>query len=472
MAARPELTHDFEVAITSAEGSTIVRADGRADITSASRLLDALMEAHLRARGRQVDAGLVVDLSAVTRLDASCLTVLVREARRARDAGLGFVLRYPDTRTYGLLEAARLVDSVQVEQRKEHSPGDVHHRAGMSFSARGRMSCAPLGPVRRMPPSNSVAEITDVGARPMSFHGVAEMGDRLRHSVRAAVEVSEDTLDVVLATVFAGGHLLIEDHPGVGKTLLARALAGSVGGRLTRIQATFDLLPSDIVGANVWRPEEGRFQFQPGPVFANVVLVDEINRATPKTQSGLLEAMQEQQVTIDGETRPISAPFTVVATQNPTAGYDGTYALPPPSRDRFLARVSLGYPSRRAEIRLLQEGPGRAQTVATPEALLAAQTAVASVHASERLLRYVVDLLSYTREHGRINVGASPRAGVALLSAARARAALVGRDHVLVDDVKLLAPAVLAHRLQVAWEDTETESHAVVDEALRQVSAT
>jgi MoxR-like ATPase len=237
---------------------------------------------------------------------------------------------------------------------------------------------------------------------------VTAMGDRLRASVRAAVEVSEPTLEVVLATLFAGGHLLIEDHPGVGKTVLARALAASVGGRLTRIQATIDLLPADIVGANVWRPEEGRFHFQPGPVFANVVLVDEINRATPKTQSGLLESMEEREVTVDGETRPISPPFMVIATQNPSAGQDGTYALPPASHDRFLARVSLGYPSPSAEMRLLGDEPRRPVTVATREALLSAQATVAAVYASERLLRYVIDLLAYTRQHERIAVGGEP----------------------------------------------------------------
>jgi MoxR-like ATPase len=286
--------------------------------------------------------------------------------------------------------------------------------------------------------------------------------------VRAAVEVSQESLDVILATLLAGGHVLIEDHPGVGKTLLARALADSVGGRLTRIQATIDLLPADIVGGNVWRHEEGRFDFQPGPVFANVVLVDEINRATPKTQSGLLEAMEEGQVTVDGETRVISPPFTVVATQNPTADYDGTYALPPPSRDRFAARISLGYPSRTAEMRLLQEKPRRAETVATPEALLAAQAGVESVHTSERLVRYIVDLLAYTRQHPRIAVGASPRAGVRLLRLAQARAVLTGRDHVLPDDVKALAPAVLVHRMQTAWEEAGATS-AVVDEAMHEV---
>jgi MoxR-like ATPase len=310
-----------------------------------------------------------------------------------------------------------------------------------------------------------------VEVRPMSLACVTETGEWLRGSMRAAVEVSEHTLDVILATLFAGGHLLIEDHPGVGKTMLARALAAAVGGRFTRIQATVDLLPADIVGANVWRPEESAFQFRPGPIFANVVLVDEINRATPKTQSGLLEAMEERQVTLDGETRPISPPFTVIATQNPTAGYDGTHALPPASLDRFLARVSLGYPSYQAEMRLLGDEPHRAATVATPDVLLAAQAGIAAVHASERLLRYLVQLLNYTRKHRRIAVGASPRAGVVLLGAARARAALVGRDHALPDDVKALAPSVLAHRLQTVPHEPDAAG-AVVEEALSEVPGT
>jgi MoxR-like ATPase len=308
-------------------------------------------------------------------------------------------------------------------------------------------------------------------AASMPLAGVAGIGRRLWTSVSRAVEIADHTLEVVLAALLAGGHVLIEDQPGVGKTLLARALAASIGGRFARIQATVDLLPGDVVGANVWRQADGVFEFRPGPIFANVVLVDEINRATPRTQSGLLEAMEERQVTVEGDTRPIPAPFNVIATQNPTVGYDGTYALPQASLDRFLARVSLGYPSRSAELRLLADKPGQAAGVATPETLIAVQDAVASVHASDRLLEYVVDLVSHTRRHDEIAVGASPRAGVMLLAAARARAALRGRDHVLADYVKALAPAVLAHRLQLA-QDAPGAADAVVEEALRQVPAT
>jgi MoxR-like ATPase len=180
------------------------------------------------------------------------------------------------------------------------------------------------------------------GGAEMSVGEVAELGDRLRVNVRSVMRMPEDVLDVVISTVLAGGHLLVEDHPGVGKTQLARALAHSVDGRFSRVQATVDLLPADIVGTSIWRPESSSFEFVPGPVFANVVLVDELNRATPKTQSGLLEAMQERQVTVDGVSRPMPDPFIVIATQNPTAAYDGTYPLPAAQLDRFLARVSLG----------------------------------------------------------------------------------------------------------------------------------
>ena len=185
---------------------------------------------------------------------------------------------------------------------------------------------------------------------------VATLADRLRANVRAAVHLSSTVREIVLAALLAEGHLLLEDHPGVGKTQLARVLAGSLASRFSRVQATVDLLPSDIVGANVWRVESGSFQFRPGPVFAHVVLVDELNRATPKTQSGLLEAMEERQVTVDGESRWLPSPFIVIATQNPSGAYTGTYPLPPAQLDRFLARVSLGYPSVEQEMELLSAG--------------------------------------------------------------------------------------------------------------------
>jgi MoxR-like ATPase len=326
--------------------------------------------------------------------------------------------------------------------------------------AHGRLT--PARPLPVSPPEPVSLTVDDVGA----------LGDRLRASVMEAVRMPADVLDVVLATVLAGGHLLVEDHPGVGKTQLARTLARTLDGRFARVQATVDLLPADIVGANIWRADTGEFEFRPGPVFANVVLVDEINRATPKTQSGLLEAMEEHQVTVDGESRPLPAPMLVIATQNPAAGYDGTYPLPPAQLDRFLAVISLGYPTADQEMALLRAGPEPAASAVTdPARLLAAQRTVAEVHAADPLLRYVVDLLGATREHPLAEVGASPRAGLLLLAAARARAALNGRAFVLPDDVQALARPVLAHRLQRTGAAHAGAAHEIVEDAVRQVRA-
>jgi MoxR-like ATPase len=332
----------------------------------------------------------------------------------------------------------------------------------------GRLSPAP-GPLS---PASGPRPVAPLERAPLTVEEIAALGDRLRAGITSAVRMPADVLEVVLATVLAGGHLLVEDHPGVGKTQLARSLARTLDGRFSRVQATVDLLPSDIVGANVWRADTGEFEFRPGPVFANVVLVDEINRATPKTQSGLLEAMEERQVTVDGESRPLPSPMVVIATQNPSAGYDGTYPLPPAQLDRFLAMVSLGYPSVEEEMDLLRAGPEpAAEAVTDPERLLAAQEGAAAVHAADPLLRYVVDLLAATREHPLAEVGASPRAGLLLLAAARARAALHGRAFVLPDDVQALAVPVLAHRLQRTAAAPAHAPREVVEDAVRRVRA-
>jgi MoxR-like ATPase len=306
---------------------------------------------------------------------------------------------------------------------------------------------------------------------PLAIADVAAFADRLRAGVCASVHLQSEVLDVVLATLLAGGHLLVEDHPGVGKTQLARALAGSLASRFSRVQATVDLLPSDIVGASIWRPETGSFEFRPGPVFAHVVLVDELNRATPKTQSGLLEAMQEGQVTVDGESRRLPSPFIVIATQNPSAAYDGTYALPPAQLDRFLARVSLGYPSVEQEMALLNGGLSSASPISSPRELRRAQEAVGAVHTSQALLRYVVELLVATREHPLVEVGASPRAGLLLTAAARARAAIGGRDFVVPDDVQEMVRAVLVHRLQLVASAPVDAAEGVVADVIARVSA-
>jgi MoxR-like ATPase len=300
---------------------------------------------------------------------------------------------------------------------------------------------------------------------------VAALGARLRTNMQRGVQLPADVLNVLLATLLAGGHLLVEDHPGVGKTQLARTLAQSLATAFSRVQATVDLLPSDIVGANIWRPDSAAFEFRPGAVFAHIVLVDELNRATPKTQSGLLEAMQEQQVTVDGDSHRLPSPFMVIATQNPTRGYDGTYPLPPAQLDRFLARVSLGYPTAEQEMRVLGGRTIAVTAVTSPAELRAAQEAVARIHASQALLRYVVALLTATREHSLVEVGASPRAGLLLLAAARAHAGLVARDFVIPDDVQAVAQAVLRHRLQLLASAGGGAAETVVMDVLSEVPA-
>ena len=307
--------------------------------------------------------------------------------------------------------------------------------------------------------------------RSLAITDVAGLADRLRANLRTAIHVAPEVLDAVLATLLADGHLLIEDHPGVGKTQLARTIAASLDSQVARIQATVDLLPSDMVGATVWRPEVGGFEFRPGPVFAHVVLVDELNRATPKAQSGLLEAMQERQVTVDGDTHRLPSPFLVIATQNPFAAYDGTYALPPAQLDRFLARVSLGYPSPEQEMALLSGAQSQVAPVSSPRELQRAQQAVRGVRVAPALVRYVVALLAGTREHRLAEVGASPRAGLLLIAAARAHAAIDGRDFVVPDDVQAIARPVLLHRLQIVATAPVDAAESVVADVLAAVPA-
>jgi MoxR-like ATPase len=304
---------------------------------------------------------------------------------------------------------------------------------------------------------------------------VASVGSRVAASVGAAVKVPERVLDDVLIALVAGGHVLIEDAPGVGKTALARALARSIDADYARIQCTSDLLPSDVVGTNVFNQLDARFEFRGGPIFAHVVLVDEINRASPKTQSGLLESMQEGNVTVDGDSHPLASPFIVLATQNPVE-YEGTYPLPEAQLDRFMVRVSLGYPPARAESEMLAAHAGGdmvleiAPVTTVQEILLAQQSAIA-VHASAPLRDYIVALLAQTREDRRTALGASPRAGLMLLKAAKASAVLDGRDHALPDDVKDLAESVLAHRIVLAPTAQDVSREAIVADALAAVPA-
>jgi MoxR-like ATPase len=306
----------------------------------------------------------------------------------------------------------------------------------------------------------------------LSDTGVAAWGEHLARDIARGMQLDGQMLQVVLCTLLAGGHLLLEDRPGVGKTQLARTLAACIGGRFARIQGTVDLLPTDVLGTTIWRASTETFEFHPGPIFANIVLVDELNRTTPKTQSGLLEAMAELQVTVEGKAHPLPRPFTVIATQNPTAGFDGTYALPPAQLDRFMTRLSLGYPSAGAEADLLGSPPAPAvHSVAEPGEAAEAIAAVAEVDARRPLLEYIVAILDATRRHPLSDAGASPRGGLMLLAAARAHAALHGRDFVVPDDVQSLAGPVLAHRIQTVAGAPPEARATIVEDALEEVPA-
>jgi MoxR-like ATPase len=303
----------------------------------------------------------------------------------------------------------------------------------------------------------------------------ADLGGRLRDNIKRAVKVDDGVVRDVLVALFAEGHVLIEDYPGVGKTALARALARSLDAEYARVQCTADMLPADIVGTNVFNQRDSRFEFHPGPVFANIVLVDEINRTSPKTQSGLLECMQERHVTIDAHQHELARPFVVLATQNP-AEYEGTYPLPEAQLDRFMIRVSLGYPDPAEEAEMLAEHAAHdrvldLESVTDVGTVRAAQAAASSVHGSEALRAYVVALGAATRNDPRVELGASPRAVLMLFRAAMALAALDGRDHALPDDVQALATSVLGHRLLLAPHTDGVTVDQVVADALDKVPA-
>jgi MoxR-like ATPase len=310
---------------------------------------------------------------------------------------------------------------------------------------------------------------------PHESESYAAIARRLAENVSRAVQIRPETLEHLLVALLAEGHVLVEDYPGVGKTALARALARSIDCQFARVQCTSDLLPADVVGTNVYDQREQRFEFRPGPVFANVVLVDEINRASPKTQSGLLECMQERRVTVDVHTHELARPFLVLATQNPIE-YEGTYPLPEAQVDRFMVRISLGYPDRGAEAGMLAAHEAGDKVlaltpVATAAEVLAAQDAATRVRASGPLRDYVVRLLWRTREDPRVDLGASPRAGLMLLRAAKAHAMMRGRDHALPDDVQALAESVLTHRLVMAPEYPRAAAREVVADAVSSVRA-
>jgi MoxR-like ATPase len=285
---------------------------------------------------------------------------------------------------------------------------------------------------------------------------VTELCGRIAASVQHVIVGKPDVVRLALVTLLAEGHLLVEDVPGVGKTSLAKAMARSIDCSVSRVQFTPDLLPGDITGMSIYNRQTGEFEFRPGPVFANVVIADEINRASPKTQSALLECMAEHQVTVDGSTYQLASPFMVVATQNPIE-MDGTYPLPEAQRDRFTTRISVGYPDLAAELAMVDEhtagDPLEAlQPVADARQVRAVVEAVRHVHVSPEVRQYCVELIGSTRRHPDLRLGASPRATLQLVRTARAQAALSGRGYVVPDDVQAVAVPVLAHRLLLSPE--------------------
>ena len=288
---------------------------------------------------------------------------------------------------------------------------------------------------------------------------VAAVGERVRSAVSTAVVGMHEPVEIALATILAGGHVLFEDVPGLGKTLAARSLAAALGLDFRRLQCTPDMLPGDVTGSYVYAPETGDFLFRPGPIFTGLLLADEINRTTPKTQSAMLEAMAERQVTVEGNTFPLAAPFHVIATANPVE-YEGTYALPEAQLDRFMVRLTVGYPEADAETDILLGRAARGREtvdvdpVVSAAELIQVQQAVEGIHVDPDIARYCVDLARATRAAQHVEVGASPRGSQSLLLLGRALAALAGRDYVTPDDIKRIAGPVLAHRLTLtpqAW---------------------
>jgi len=304
---------------------------------------------------------------------------------------------------------------------------------------------------------------------------VQNVVEKIADNVEKVIKGKRDVIQLTLLALLCDGHLLIEDVPGVGKTMLARSIAKSTGCSFRRIQFTPDMLPTDVTGVSVFNQKTREFEFRPGPIMAQVVLTDEINRATPKTQSALLEAMEERQVTVDGVTYPMDRPFLVLATQNPIE-YEGTFPLPEAQVDRFMMRISIGYPQAEDEMTILDSQRLQhpieelGQAVAKEE-FLAAQEAIKQVHVDDLIKEYIVALVSATRKHADVYLGASPRGSLALYKTGRARAAVLGRDYVIPDDIKALAEPALAHRLIISPSARikSVDPRAVVEEVINSV---
>ena len=302
---------------------------------------------------------------------------------------------------------------------------------------------------------------------------VQALAERVSTNIQRVIVGKQNEVRLTMLALLCEGHLLIEDVPGVGKTMLARSIARSVGCSFRRLQFTPDMLPSDVTGVSIFNQKTMEFEFRPGPIMAQIVLTDEINRATPKTQSALLEAMEERQVTVDGVTYPMARPFLVLATQNPIE-YEGTFPLPEAQVDRFMMRIHLGYPSKQNEIEVLnrqiEHHPIQdLQQVVSVEELVEAQRAARKIYVDDLVKSYIVDIVTATREHPEVYLGASPRGSLALHAASRAWAAIEGRDYVIPDDIKLLAESVLSHRLIVSPSARikNVTPRQVVEDALR-----
>ncbi|WP_144939371.1 MoxR family ATPase [Paenibacillus sp. 32O-W] len=306
----------------------------------------------------------------------------------------------------------------------------------------------------------------------MDFEQIRTLADRIRHNVHQVIVGKDEVVDLLLVALVSSGHVLLEDVPGTGKTLLAKAMAKSLGCTFRRIQFTPDLLPSDLSGINYYNQKTGDFEFREGPIFSQIVLADEINRATPRTQSSLLECMEERQITVDGETRRLDRPFLVIATQNPVEN-QGTFPLPEAQLDRFLIKVKMGYPTSEEAVDILrrfkEENPlDRIEAVASARDIVAAQDRYSQIKVSEDILRYMIAIVEKTRAHSEVAMGVSPRGSQALLKAVQVYAILQGRDYVTPDDVKAMAKPVLAHRilLRNAMRYKDRMDEQVIDKIL------